>query len=88
MGYRKPHEKASRHGFYPDAPGTCARALILAQRRLAELGIPHCPTPLSYTLSYPYAQAEALAVQEREPTSKARAEVAEVWSWLRRNAIF
>ena len=47
---------------------------------LEELGIPHCPTPLSYTLSYPYAQAEALAVQEREPTSKARAEVAEVWS--------
>jgi hypothetical protein len=43
--------------------------------------------PLTYTLSFPYAQAEALAVQEREPTSKARAEIAEVWSWLRRSAI-
>ena len=74
--------------FTQTPPGTRARALILAQGRLAELGIPHCPTPLSYTLSYPYAQAEALTVQEREPTSKARAEVAEVWGWLKRNAIF
>ena len=41
-------------------------------------------TPLTYTLSFAYAQAEALAVQEREPTSEARAEIAEVWSWLRR----
>lgn len=45
-------------------------------------------TPLTYTLSYPYAQAEALTVQEREPTSKARAEVAEVWSWMKREKIF
>jgi hypothetical protein len=35
--------------------------------------------PLTNTLSYPYAQAEALTVQEREPTSKPRAEIAEVW---------
>ena len=68
-------------------PGERARALRLGQGLLDELGISYCPTPLSYTLSYPYAQAEALAVQEREPTSKARAEVAEVWSWLRRSGI-
>jgi chromosome partitioning protein len=74
--------------FTQTPPGTRARALTLAQGRLKELGIPVCPMPLSYTLSYPYAQAEALAVQEREPTSKARAEIAEVWSWLKRTGLF
>lgn len=69
-------------------PGDRARALKLAQGRLDDLGMTHCPTPLTYTLGFPYAQAEALAVQEREPTSKARAEVAEIWSWCRRTGIF
>lgn len=73
--------------FTQTPPGIRAKALGLALERLEALGIPHCPTPLSYTLSYPYAQAEALAVQEREPTSKARAEVAEVWGWLKRKGI-
>jgi len=73
--------------FTQTPPGNRAKALGLALGRLEELGIPHCPTPLSYTLSYPYAQAEALAVQEREPTSKARAEVAEVWGWLKRKGL-
>ena len=73
--------------FTQTPPGNRAKALALALRRLQELGIRHCPTPLSYVLSYPYAQAEALAVQEREPTSKARAEIAEVWSWLKRKGL-
>lgn len=80
-------KKPSATIFTQTPPGSRAKALALALRRLDELGIPHCPTPLSYTLGYPYAQAEALAIQEREPTSKARAEVAEVWAWLRRMAI-
>jgi chromosome partitioning protein len=80
-------KKPSGTIFTQTPPGSRARALTLALGRLKELGIPHCPTPLTYTLSYPYAQAEALAVQEREPTSKARAEVAEVWAWLKRKAI-
>jgi hypothetical protein len=50
--------------------------------------MPFCPVPLSYTLSFPYAQAEALTVQEREPTGKSRAEIAEIWGWFRRNSIF
>ena len=50
--------------------------------------MPFCPVPLSYTLSFPYAQAEALAVQEREPTGKSRAEIAEIWGWFKRTAIF
>jgi glycyl-tRNA synthetase (class II) len=68
-------------------PGGRARALGLAMARLDKLGIPACPTALSYTLSYPYAQAEALTVQEREPSSKPRAELAEVWGWLKRENI-
>jgi chromosome partitioning protein len=74
--------------FTQTPPGSRARALALSMNRLKELGIPYCPTPLTYTLGFPYAQAEALAVQEREPTSKARAEVAEVWGCLKRKAIF
>lgn len=74
--------------FTQAPPGNRARALGLARGRLDALSIPYCPTPISYTLSFPYAQAEALAVQEREPTGKARAEVAEIWGWLKRNAIF
>jgi len=73
--------------FTQTPPGTRAKALVLAKVRLDELGIPNCPTPLTYTLSFPYAQAEALAVQEREPTSKAQAEIAELWGWLRHSAI-
>jgi chromosome partitioning protein len=79
--------KPSAVVFTQTPPGTRAKALMLAKGRLDELRIPNCPTPLTYTLSFPYAQAEALAVQEREPTSKARAEIAEVWSWLRRSSI-
>jgi len=79
--------KPSAAVFTQTPPGSRARALMLAKGRLDELSIPNCPTPLTYTLSFPYAQAEALAVQEREPTSKARAEIAEVWSWLRRTSI-
>lgn len=68
-------------------PGNRARALGLALARLQKRGVPACPTALSYTISYPYAQAEALTVQEREPSSKPRAEMAEVWSWLKRENI-
>lgn len=64
-----------------------AKALTLTRDRLEKAGIRVCPTALTYTLSYPYAQAEALALQEREPTSKSRAELAEVWGWLLRCSV-
>src|SRR3954447_17413085 len=64
-----------------------ARALKLSLSRLEKMGIPTCPSVLSYTLSYPYAQAEALTVQEREPSGKARAELAEIWAWLKRSGV-
>ena len=41
-----------------------------------------CPTAVSASISYPYAYAEALTPQEREPEGRARAELAEVWGWL------
>ncbi|MHB0730699.1 hypothetical protein ACX4MT_01970 [Roseomonas mucosa] len=68
-------------------PGGRAKALGLAMGRLKKMGITTCPMALSYTLSYPYAQAESLTVQEREPSSKPRAELAEVWSWLKRSEV-
>ncbi|MGA8909896.1 MAG: AAA family ATPase [Acidobacteriaceae bacterium] len=80
-------KKPSAAVFTQAPPGSRARALGLAQGRLEELKMPYCPTPITYTLSFPYAQAEALAVQEREPTGKARAEFAEVWGWLKRQSI-
>ena len=80
-------KKPSAAVFTQAPPGSRARALGLAQGRLKQLEMPYCPTPITYTLSFPYAQAEALAVQEREPTGKARAEIAEVWGWLKRNFI-
>jgi chromosome partitioning protein len=79
--------KPSTTVFTQTPPGSRARALGLARGQLERLRIPFCPTPISYTLSFPYAQAEALAVQEREPTGKARAEIAEIWGWLKRHAI-
>jgi chromosome partitioning protein len=63
------------------------RAMTLTRGRLEKAGIRTCPDALTYTLSYPYAQAEALALQEREPTSRARAELAEAWGWLKRTGI-
>jgi chromosome partitioning protein len=81
-------KKPSAAVFTQTPPGSRAKALSLAQGRLKELGAPYCPIPITYTLSFPYAQAEALAVQEREPTGKARAEIAEIWGWMKRNALF
>jgi chromosome partitioning protein len=68
-------------------PGSRAKALGLATDYLKKAEIPTCPTVLTYTLSFPYAQAEGLCVQEREPTSKPRAELAEVYGWLKKNKV-
>jgi hypothetical protein len=38
-------------------------------------------------MSHPYASAEGQTAQEREPKSKAAAELAEVWAWLKSNII-
>lgn len=60
-----------------------SHALTLARSALATFQLPICPTALVQLLSHPYASAEGLSAQEREPGSKAAAEIAEVWDWIK-----
>ena len=59
-----------------------SQALTLARSALATFAIPVCPVALTQLVSHPYASAEGLTAQEREPDSKATAELGEVWQWL------
>jgi len=59
-----------------------SQALTLARSALATFAIPLCPTALTQLVTHPYASAEGLTAQEREPGSKAAAELGEVWKWL------
>jgi chromosome partitioning protein len=58
-----------------------------AREALAAIGASVCPTAISASVSYPYAYAEGLTPQEREPEGRARAELADVWGWLQREGI-
>lgn len=68
-------------------PDKRVRAVTLAREALDGMGALVCPTAISASISYPYAYAEGLTPQEREPEGRARAELAEVWAWLQREAI-
>lgn len=59
-----------------------AHALTLARNALATFDVPLCPTALTHFLAHPYASGEGLTVQEREPNSKATAELAALWQWI------
>jgi chromosome partitioning protein len=59
-----------------------SQALTLARSALATFALPICPTALTQLVTHPYASAEGLTAQEREPQGKAAAEVADVWKWL------
>jgi chromosome partitioning protein len=59
-----------------------AHALTLARAALATFQLPTCPTAITHLVGHPYASAEGLVVQEREPDSKAAMEVAAVWRWI------
>jgi chromosome partitioning protein len=59
-----------------------SQALTLARSALATFSLPICPTALTQLVTHPYASAEGLSAQEREPKSKAAAELGEVWTWL------
>ena len=59
-----------------------AHALTLARAALATFKIATCPTAITQLVGHPYASAEGLTVQEREPESKAAREVAAVWQWI------
>lgn len=64
-----------------------AHAIILARTALTAFQMPVCPTALTNLVSHPYASAEGLTAQEREPRGRAAAEVREVWSWVRQNIL-
>jgi chromosome partitioning protein len=64
-----------------------SHALTLARAALTAFQLPICPTALTHLVSHPYASAEGLTAQEREPSSKATAELAETWSWLKANIL-
>jgi chromosome partitioning protein len=59
-----------------------SQALALARSALATFALPICPTALTQLVTHPYASAEGLTAQEREPDSKAAAELGAVWQWL------
>lgn len=60
-----------------------SHALTLARAALTAFQLPICPTALTNLVSHPYAAAEGLTAQEREPGSKATAELAETWEWVK-----
>src|SRR6266446_2300929 len=59
-----------------------SQALALARSALATFALPICPTAITQLVTHPYASAEGLTAQEREPDGKAAAELGEVWKWL------
>jgi chromosome partitioning protein len=58
-------------------------ALTLARAALTTFKIPTCPTSVTQLVGHPYASAEGLAIQEREPDSKGAREIAAVWEWVK-----
>ncbi len=73
--------------LWQSPPDKRVRAAALAREALEAMGGDVCPTAISASISYPYAYAEGLTPQEREPEGRARAELAEVWGWLQRSGI-
>jgi chromosome partitioning protein len=62
---------------------TKTHALTLARAALTTFNLPTCPTAITQLVGHPYASAEGLAIQEREPDSRGAAEIAAVWDWIR-----
>lgn len=73
--------------LWQSPPDKRVRAVTLAREALEAMGARVCPTAISASISYPYAYADGLTPQEREPEGRARAELAEVWAWLQREGI-
>ena len=68
-------------------PDKRVKAVSLALEALEAMGAKTCPTAISASISYPYAYAEGLTPQEREPDGRARAELADVWAWMQREGL-
>jgi chromosome partitioning protein len=72
-----------RAGIVINAAPPKSAALALARAALATFGLPICPVTVVERLSHPYAIAEGVTATEREPNSKAAAEIAGLWAWVR-----
>ena len=68
-------------------PDKRIKAVTLAREALEAMGAAVCPTAVSASIAYPYAYADGLTPQERDPEGRARAELADVWAWLQRESI-
>ena len=64
-----------------------AHALTLARAALAAFTMPLCPTAITQLVSHPYASAEGMTAQEREPDSRAAVEIAELWAWIKQHLL-
>jgi chromosome partitioning protein len=64
-----------------------AHALTLARAALAAFNMPLCPTAITQLVSHPYASAEGMTAQEREPDSRAAVEIAELWAWIKQHLL-
>ncbi len=83
----KAQQRRTGVALWQAPPDKRVRAVALAREALEAMGASVCPTAISASVSYPYAYAEGLTPQEREPEGRARAELAEVWAWLQREGI-
>ena len=64
-----------------------AHALTLARTALAVFNMPLCPAAITQLVSHPYASAEGMTAQEREPNSRAATELAQLWAWIKQHLL-
>lgn len=76
------HSLGKPAGIVLNNTPTRANALTLARAALASFPMPTCPTAVTHLMTHPYASANGLTAQEREPKGKAAIELAEVWEWF------
>ena len=62
-------------------------ALTLARAALSTFNMPLCPTAITQLVAHPYASAEGMSAQEWEPDSRAAAEIAELWTWIKQTLL-
>jgi chromosome partitioning protein len=64
-----------------------ASALREAKNALSIFRLPICPVAIVQRVSHPYASVDGLTASEREPTSKAATELAQMYAWLGREGL-
>ena len=64
---------------------TRAAALTLARNALSTFNIPICPHTISLLVTHPYAGAEGLTANEREPGGRGAEEISKLWAWLKKS---